>query len=71
MEATGNDDHQNVLATLTEVKPPTSNIYRIFKAILKPIWTYGLKLWCTISTSNIEILERFQSRILCTILDAP
>jgi hypothetical protein len=33
---------------------------RLYKTILKPIWTYGIQLWGTASTSNIEILERFQ-----------
>jgi hypothetical protein len=32
----------------------------LYKTILKPIWTYGIQLWGTTSTSNIEILERFQ-----------
>jgi hypothetical protein len=39
--------------------------------ILKPIWTYGIQLWGTASTSNIEILERFQSKVLRQIVDAP
>jgi hypothetical protein len=39
--------------------------------ILKPIWTYGIQLWGTVSTSNIEILERFQSKVLRIIVDAP
>jgi hypothetical protein len=38
--------------------------------MLKPIWTYGRQLWDTASTSNIEILERFQSKNLRTIVDA-
>jgi hypothetical protein len=38
---------------------------------LKPIWTYGIQLWGTASTSNIEILERFQSKTLRMIVDAP
>jgi hypothetical protein len=42
-----------------------------YKAILKPIWTYGLQLWGTASTSNIEILERFQSKALRMITDTP
>jgi hypothetical protein len=33
----------------------------LYKAILKPIWTYGTQLWGTASTSNTEIRERFQS----------
>jgi hypothetical protein len=28
--------------------------------MLKSIWTYGIQLWGTASTSNIEILEHFQ-----------
>jgi hypothetical protein len=42
-----------------------------YKTILKPIWTYGIQLWGTSSTSNIEILERFQSKVLRMIVDAP
>jgi hypothetical protein len=34
-------------------------------------WTYGLQLWGTASTSNIEILERFQSKTSRMITDAP
>jgi hypothetical protein len=33
--------------------------------------TYGIRLWGTDSTSNIEILERFQSKALRMIVDAP
>ena len=42
-----------------------------YKAILKPIWTYGIQLWGTASNSNIDILERFQSKVLRIITDAP
>lgn len=43
----------------------------VYKVILKPIWCYGIQLWGTASNSNIEILERFQSKVLRTIVDAP
>jgi hypothetical protein len=43
-------------------KLSTSNKLLIYKTILKPIWTYGTQLWGTASTSNIEILECFQSK---------
>jgi hypothetical protein len=49
----------------------TSNKLLIYKAILKPIWIYGIQLWGTASTSNIEILERLQSKALLMIVDAP
>jgi hypothetical protein len=43
----------------------------VYKAILKPIWTYGVQLWGTASNSNIDILERFQSKVLRIITDEP
>ena len=43
----------------------------VYKVILKPVWTYGIQLWGTASNSNREILERFQSKVLCIITDAP
>jgi hypothetical protein len=43
----------------------------IYKTILKPIWTYRIKLWGTASTSNIEILECLQSKALRMIVDTP
>jgi hypothetical protein len=52
-------------------KLSTNNKLLIYKAILKPIWTYGIQLWGTTSNSNIEILERFQSKVLRLIVDAP
>jgi hypothetical protein len=36
----------------------------------KPIWTYGIQIWGTAYTSNIEILERFQSKDLRMRVDA-
>jgi hypothetical protein len=49
----------------------TSNKLLIYKEILKPIWTYGIQLWGTTSNSNIAILERFQSKVLRLIVNAP
>jgi hypothetical protein len=48
-----------------------SNKLLLYKFILKPNWTYGIQLWGTASTSNIEILERFQSKTLRLLVDAP
>jgi hypothetical protein len=41
------------------------------KTILEPIWTQGIHLWGTASTSNLEILDRFQSKALRIIVDVP
>jgi hypothetical protein len=43
----------------------------IYTTILKPIWTYGIPLWGTASNSNIEILQRFQNKVLRSIVNAP
>jgi hypothetical protein len=43
----------------------------VYKAILNPIWTYGVQLWGSTSNSNIETLESFQSEVLRIITDAP
>jgi hypothetical protein len=52
-------------------KLPINNKLLIYKVILKRIWTNGILLWGTTSKSNIEILERFQSKVLRLIVDAP
>jgi hypothetical protein len=48
-----------------------SNKLLIYQVVMKPIWTYGIQLWGAASTSNIEILERFHSKALRLITDAP
>jgi hypothetical protein len=52
-------------------KLSTNNKLLIYKAILKPISTYGIQLWGTTSNSNFEILESFQSKVLRLIVDGP
>jgi hypothetical protein len=48
-----------------------SNKLLLYKVAFKPIWTYCVQLWGVASTSNIEILERFQSKAQRLITDAP
>ena len=43
----------------------------IYKVVLKPVWTYGLQLWGTCSNSNIEIIQRFQWKVLRKIAQRP
>jgi len=35
----------------------------IYRAILKPAWTYGIELWGCASPSNIAKIQRYQSKI--------
>jgi hypothetical protein len=43
----------------------------VYKVILKTVWTYGIQVWGTASNSNLEKLERFKSKVLRMITDAP
>ncbi|GAB0094051.1 hypothetical protein DMENIID0001_092720 [Sergentomyia squamirostris] len=48
-----------------------NNKVLIYKTILKPVWTYGLELWGSAAKSNVEIIQRFQSKVLRAITNAP
>jgi hypothetical protein len=52
-------------------KSAVENKILIYKAIIIPIWTYGLELWGCASKSNTSIIQRSQSKILRMTLDAP
>jgi len=43
----------------------------LYKAILKPIWIYGVQLWGIVADSNVEIIQRFQNKYLRIIVNAP
>jgi hypothetical protein len=43
----------------------------IYKAILKPAWSYGIELWRCASPSNIAKIQRYQSKLLRLITNAP
>lgn len=52
-------------------KVTLENKLLLYKCILKPVWTYGIQLWGTTADSNVEILQRFQSKVLRSIINAP
>ena len=43
----------------------------IYKSIIQPVWTYGSQLWGVEAKSNIEIIQRFQNKLLRIITNAP
>jgi hypothetical protein len=56
-------------------KLSTNNKLLLYKTILKPIWTYGIQLWGTASTSNIQNFGTLPVQDLahdsgCTLLHA-
>ena len=47
------------------------NKLMLYKQILKPVWTYGIQRWRCVKQSNIDIIQRFQNKVLRNIVDAP
>lgn len=47
------------------------NKIMIYKCILKPVWLYAAQIWGTASNTNIQKLQRFQSKVLRQICNAP
>ena len=43
----------------------------LYKSMLKPIWSYSCQIWGTASESNINKIQRVQSKILRCIANAP
>jgi hypothetical protein len=52
-------------------EPSLANKVLLYKTILKPVWTYDVPLCGSASHSNIETLQRFQNKVLRTIVNAP
>lgn len=48
-----------------------TNKLLIYKAVIKPIWTYGIQLWGTCPKTTIDIIQRFQSKTLRLLANAP
>jgi hypothetical protein len=42
-----------------------------YKTVLKPVWTYGIELWGCVTRSNIAVIQRYQSKLLRTVTNAP
>ena len=51
--------------------PSLVSVMCCHKTILRPIWTYEIPLWGMASQSNITIIQRFQNKVLRTIVNAP
>lgn len=52
-------------------KVSIQNKILLYKMVLKPVWTYGIELWGCAKPSNINIIQRFQSKVLRSMLGAP
>lgn len=48
-----------------------NNKVLLYKVILRPIWAYGIQLWGSCVRTTIDIIQRFQSKTLRMIANAP
>jgi hypothetical protein len=52
---------------------PELSIYNkliLYKEVLRPVWTYGIQLWWYSSDSNLQVIQRFQNKVLKCIVQA-
>ena len=57
--------------TSRKSKLSIENKLKIYKTIIKQIWTYGILLWGIVTMSHINKIETIQAKILRTIVNAP
>ena len=62
---------RNQLVNRKKSHPSTENKLLIYKAVIKPIWSYGTELCGCASKSDNVILQRSQSKILRAITNVP
>jgi hypothetical protein len=43
----------------------------LYKQVLRPVWSYGIQLWGCACDSNIQVIQRFQNKVLKCIVQAP
>jgi hypothetical protein len=49
----------------------TYNKLILYKQVVRPVWSYGIQLWGCASDSNIQVIQRFQNKVLKCIVQAP
>jgi hypothetical protein len=47
------------------------NKFTLYKQVIRPVWSYGVQLWGCASESNIQVIQRYQNKVLQCIVNAP
>jgi uncharacterized protein YeeX (DUF496 family) len=47
------------------------NKLTLYKQVIRPVWTYGIQLWGCASDSNIQVIQRYQNKVLKCIVNVP
>jgi hypothetical protein len=62
---------ENVLAHGKKIGPVDTQYTDAVQTILEPVWTDGIQLWGCTKQSNTDTIQRFQTKVLRNIVDAP
>jgi hypothetical protein len=47
------------------------NKLTLYKQVIRPVWSYVIQLWSCPSDSIIQVIQRYQSKVLKCIVNAP
>jgi uncharacterized protein YeeX (DUF496 family) len=47
------------------------NKLTLYKQVIRPVWSYGIQLWGCASEFNIQVIQRYQNKVLKCIVNAP
>lgn len=47
------------------------NKIKIYKQVLRPVWTYGIQIWGCAMKTNVQMIQTFQNKVLRGIVNAP
>jgi hypothetical protein len=47
------------------------NNITLYKQVMCPVWSYGIQIWGCASDSNIQVIHRYQNKVLKCIVNAP
>ena len=70
-QATRPQNSRDILAHWKTFPLSLENKLLIYKTVLQPVWTYGIELWGCATNSNIAVIQRYQTKLLRTITNAP
>jgi uncharacterized protein YeeX (DUF496 family) len=43
----------------------------LYTQVIRPVWSYGIQLWGCASDANIQVIQRYQNKLLKCIVNAP
>lgn len=43
----------------------------LYKQLFKPVWSYGIQIWGCAKNNVINIIQKFQNKVLRNIVNAP